>query len=623
MAELDVETILGLLAAVNIFLSLVMVVYWRLQRVYPGFGLWTLCNVCVALMWILFFLRRQLPDAALIIIPNTLAAIAAMLRLEGLRRFLGRPHFDMRSTLIPVVVLALFVIFTFVHDDVYIRTAIIMFTVALVVWSMAWLVVSRATGRDKMTYLWSGALWSIYGAGSLARGVFWLVHQTGNPLLEPIGFNEYYFLASVLLDIAWTVVFITMNHQRTTADLETAHQVAESTRDRLADIIAFLPDATFAVDAERRVIAWNRAAERLFGLRGADVLGKPYREAVFPALGDDTRVLLDTIFDPQLPPPSQYAALTRVGENVSAEASPTEIHGRAVDVWVTAGPLRDSSGALVGAIESVRDIGDIKNAERERARLQERLLHARRLESLGIMAGGISHDFNNLHAIIQGNLHLAMQGAAPGSPCSEYVTQALHASERAAALTAQIRDYAGGSFFTIAPVDLAALVERSRVELREMVDKRIALEFRLAGTATIRGDDEALRQVLQALVLNGAESIEAGRGTVTVVTGTRSCDQAYLSRNRLDNTPLPGIYAFLEVSDTGVGMEDETITRTFDPFFTTKFPGRGLGLSAASGIIAAHDGAITVSSEPTKGTTFSVLLPGVDRGEAPTATPTR
>lgn len=170
MTGFDIRTLLGLLAVVNIFLSVVMFAYWRTQRVYPGFGLWSLCNATVAVIWILFFPRGHIPAFISIVIASDLAIVAVILRLEGLRRYLGRRRFDYRTLAIPVVGFALLVYFTSASSNAYARTAISTLVIALVVWVMAWLVWARAEGRYRLIYGAIGTLWLLYGAMNLARG---------------------------------------------------------------------------------------------------------------------------------------------------------------------------------------------------------------------------------------------------------------------------------------------------------------------------------------------------------------------------------------------------------------------------------------------------------------------
>jgi PAS domain S-box-containing protein len=614
VTELDIRTMLGLLAVLNIFLSLVMVLYWRTQKVYPGFGLWTLCNISVGLMWVLFFLRGRIPLGVAIVLPNLLASLALILRLEGLRRFLGRARFDFRMLALPALVLVLQLVLTYAHDNVYARTAVTTLSVGLVVSVMAALVFVRASGANRFTYAVIGLMWLLYGLFNVSRGVYWLVVDQGNPLLEPGMVNELYYTATMLFDIGWTVVFVTMNHQRTALELAGAQVAAETARDQLADIVAFLPDATFAVDSERRVIAWNRAAEELIGLFAADVMGRSYAESVAPALGEQRPILLDLALDPDMPVPSHYAAVARDGDKVSAEVDPIEFSGRRFSVWGTASPLRNANGQIVGAIESIKDITDIKRAERERSELLRRILESQRLESLGAMAGGISHDYNNLLAIIIGNLEMA-EGTQQGYDQDTYLGAAKRAAMRAAELTEYMRAYARGGSIIPAPLDLAGFVAESSEVLRRVVREGNSLELALEATPAILGDRAAMLQVLTVLVTNAAEAMEGKKGAITVVTGAMDCDDRCIARSHLTEKPAPGRFAYLRVTDTGAGMSQETLDRMFDPFFTTKFPGRGLGLSAVSGLVAAHGGAIVVDSTPDEGTIFTVLIPAACSGD--------
>ncbi len=628
MGELDIHTMLGLLAVLNIFLGLVMVVYWRTQRVYPGFGLWTLCNACVAVMWILFFFRARIPFAVAVLLPNTLAGVALMLRLEGLRRFLGRPRFDYRALAIPAAILASYLVFVYAYEDVYARTAVTTFAIGMVVWAMAALVLTRASRADRFTFYAIGAMWLLYGMLNVARGVYWLAVYEGAPLLEPGFFNEFYYVSTVVFDIGWTVVFITMNHQRTALDLETAQVAAETSRDRLANIIQFLPDATFAVDRERRVIAWNRAAEELIDLPASEVLGKSYGSVVGPVLGERRPILLDLALDPSMPVPDSYSAVTRDGDTVSAEVDPIEISGRSISVWGTASTLRDARGEIAGAIECIRDVTELKRSERQRAELLARILEGKRLESLGAMAGGISHDYNNLLAIILGSLELAGESIAPGSDQASFIDEAKRATLRAAELTEYMRAYSRGGSTLLTPLNLATFVADSRVVLEAIANHGVGLELVLDDTPPIEGDPAGILQLLTVLVTNAVEAMVGRPGHVQISTGTMECDDDCIARSTLREKPVAGQFAYIRVSDGGNGMEQETMGRMFDPFFTTKFPGRGLGLSAVSGIVAAHRGAIVVDSRLGVGTVFTVLLPivgeegscgGVNPAQAPHA----
>jgi signal transduction histidine kinase len=186
----------------------------------------------------------------------------------------------------------------------------------------------------------------------------------------------------------------------------------------------------------------------------------------------------------------------------------------------------------------------------------------------------------------------------------------LDACQRAATLIRQMLDYVGKGNFVLTEIDLNDVVYEKVGLIRASVARNIELSI----TATpafprVMADQGQLQQVVMNLVLNASEAIGANPGVITISTGIQDCDDAYLSRSRVEEKPPPGRFVYLEVSDSGCGMDEETKQRIFDPFFTTKFMGRGLGMSAVQGIVRVHNGAIMVESEIGAGSLFRVLFP--------------
>ncbi|MES2572677.1 MAG: response regulator, partial [Verrucomicrobiota bacterium] len=248
--------------------------------------------------------------------------------------------------------------------------------------------------------------------------------------------------------------------------------------------------------------------------------------------------------------------------------------------------------------------------EVERKAFTEKMQQIQKLESLGVLAGGIAHDFNNLLTVIMGNNEMAGDLIAPGHPAHPFLRELEKATLRAAGLTNQMLAYSGKGAFTLTPVDLNALTREMATLLHASISKKAVLKFEFEeALPAIEGDPSQLSQVILNLITNASEAIEPGTGTITLRTGLMSVDEPFLSNTALPD-PLPtGRYLFLEVSDTGTGMNEETRARIFEPFFTTKFTGRGLGLSATLGIIRGHKGSIRVWSEPGKGTRFTLIFP--------------
>ena len=251
--------------------------------------------------------------------------------------------------------------------------------------------------------------------------------------------------------------------------------------------------------------------------------------------------------------------------------------------------------------------------EEERLRLEHQLLHAQKLESLGILAGGIAHDFNNILTGILGNSSLGLMRIDPDSPATENLQNIEKAAVRAADLAKQMLAYSGKGMFVVEPVNLNLLLEEMIHLLEVSVSKKAELKLSLAqDLPPVQADPTQLRQIVMNLVINASEAIEEQGGSISIGTGYRYFDQSYLKEAWFDCELVEGEFVFLQVADTGCGMDESTLSRIFDPFFTTKFTGRGLGMSAVLGIIRGHKGAIKVQSKPGEGTTFTVLLPASD-----------
>lgn len=272
-------------------------------------------------------------------------------------------------------------------------------------------------------------------------------------------------------------------------------------------------------------------------------------------------------------------------------------------------------------LSTARDITERKRAEEERHKLEEKILQTQKMESLGVLAGGIAHDFNNLLTSIVGYADLAMHDLSPLSPARETVSLLMASARRATDLTKQMLAYSGKGKFVIEVVQLSAVVEEMTHLLEVSISKKCVLKYHFAHELPpVEVDVTQLRQVIMNLIINASEAIGDRSGVIAITTGAMECDDRYLAESYLDEDLPAGFYVYLEVSDTGCGMDAQTRARIFDPFFSTKFTGRGLGLAAVLGIIRGHKGAIKVYSEVGKGTTFKVLLPAANAPVKPADT---
>lgn len=272
--------------------------------------------------------------------------------------------------------------------------------------------------------------------------------------------------------------------------------------------------------------------------------------------------------------------------------------------------VRDHEVAVTLAVVGVRDVTNEHRAERERQFQEANVRESQKLESLGMLAGGIAHDFNNLLVGMLGNADLALMDLPNDCPSRRMVENIKTIAMRASELTSQMLAYSGRARFEIAPIDLNAVLEDVLRLLQSSVSKNAKLEVELANDLpAIEADQTQIRQVVMNLVTNASDALGTEPGRIRVRTGNVQLDRAALL-HAVHGQSLPeGWYTFLEVTDTGRGMDPETKNRVFEPFFTSKRTGRGLGLAVVLGIVRSHKGAIQLETKRGGGTTFRILFP--------------
>jgi signal transduction histidine kinase/ActR/RegA family two-component response regulator len=264
----------------------------------------------------------------------------------------------------------------------------------------------------------------------------------------------------------------------------------------------------------------------------------------------------------------------------------------------------------IGRVWTFRDVTAIRNEAEERRQLELKVLEAQKLDSLGMMAGGIAHDFNNLLVGVLGNAELALQEAPEDSKLHQQLDGISKASRRAGELCRQLLAYSGHGQIVVIPADLSELVEDMASLLSVSVSRQCQLKMNLADALpAVEADVTQLRQVIMNLTTNASEAVGDAAGTVSVRTGTKMCSREDLADYIADDDIAPGAYVYVEVEDSGCGIEHESLKQMFEPFFSTKFAGRGLGLAAVRGIARSHRAVIAVSSELGSGTCIRVLFP--------------
>jgi PAS domain S-box-containing protein len=282
--------------------------------------------------------------------------------------------------------------------------------------------------------------------------------------------------------------------------------------------------------------------------------------------------------------------------------------GSEISVIIHASPICDPSGAPLFGLALIEDTTERKKAKREREKLQGQLSHAQKMEAVGRLAGGVAHDFNNMLAIILGNTEMAMESLDPGQPVLGDLKEIKKAAERSSDLVRQLLAFARKQTISPEVLNLNATVAGMIKMLKRLIGEDIDLVW-MPGEAIwpVKIDPGQIDQILANLCVNARDAI-AGVGKMTIETGNMTFDEAYCA---VHAGFKPGEYAMLAVSDSGCGMDAQTLANAFEPFFTTKAQdkGTGLGLSTVYGVVKQNEGFINVYSEPDQGTTFKIYLP--------------
>jgi PAS domain S-box-containing protein len=374
--------------------------------------------------------------------------------------------------------------------------------------------------------------------------------------------------------------------------------------DEISLVSSISPDALMVVNRDRGIVMCNRSVARLFGYTVEETVGR-----TTDLLYSDRRV-------DKSRPREIYDALARDGFHVGVAT------GRRKDGSTF--PLEIISAEVSGrdaAVLLLRDITERAEAERQRRILEDRVRQREKLESMGMMAAGVAHDFNNMLSVIIASSELG-RIKADGMPPVLGLLDAIHqAAKQAADVCALMLAYAGKTQAKMQKADLSESVRRTVRLLRVSLGPHAKLSCHLASELPpVNADPTQLGQVTMNLILNARDAIGDKEGQILVQTSLRQCTAADLADSRSNVKLSPGPYVAMDVRDDGCGMDEATISRLFEPFFTTKENGRGLGLASVLGIVRAHGAAIQVDSQKGKGTHFTVLLPvGIEPQAAPPA----
>ena len=378
-----------------------------------------------------------------------------------------------------------------------------------------------------------------------------------------------------------------------------AEEALRESEQRYRDLVENAHDIIYSHDLEGNYTSMNKAGTVITGYTLDEPLKLNLAQTVAPEYIAKAREMLKR---------------TLAGEPVTAyEMEIIAENGRRITVEANT-KLVYQDGVAVGVQGIARDIS-------ERKVLEEQLRQSQKMEAIGQLAGGVAHDFNNLLTAINGYSSLALQRTNEREPIKGYLEEIKKAGDRAANLTRQLLAFGRKQMLQPVALSLNDVVADLNKMLRRLIgeDVRLTAKFDPA-LKKIKADAGQIEQVIVNLVVNARDAMPHG-GSLTIETSNFEVDGHYASNHV---GVRPGSYAMLAVSDTGVGMDDETRARIFEPFFTTKEKGKGtgLGLSTVYGIVKQSGGNIWVYSEPNHGTVFKVYLPQLRNASEPTETAT-
>lgn len=353
-------------------------------------------------------------------------------------------------------------------------------------------------------------------------------------------------------------------------------------------------DLVVKVDTDGRFLFVSPSYCKVFGKSEEEFLGGRFMPLVYKDDREPTTIAMETLFAPPHTAYVEQRALTRDGWRWLA--------------WADSAVL-DSDGKVVEIIGVGRDIT-------ERRMLEDQLRQSHKMEAIGQLAGGIAHDFNNILQAILGHLDFALSEQNVDEGLRQDLEEVQLSAERASSLTKKLLAFSRQQVIEPVDLDLNTLVAEMLNMLRRTISENISLKFRPGeGQHTVRADPQQIEQVLLNLCVNARDALPGG-GRIEITTARA---QLAPELGSTSGVTLEGDFVVLRVSDSGIGMEADTLEQAFEPFFTTKETGHGtgLGLSMAYGIVEQHGGMISINSQPGQGTAACIYLPAIEGPVSP------
>lgn len=377
-------------------------------------------------------------------------------------------------------------------------------------------------------------------------------------------------------------------------ELKRARQELEESRNKYLELYEFSPIGYFTLDKQGTILEVNLSGAALLGVERGSLVRRRFQLFVETDLRPDFNSFCNRMFGSD----AKQTCELRLVKN---DTSPLYAYLEGI-------VMRDGEGDVKQCQIAVVDITKRKHAEKEQVRLKDELFHARNLASVGKLAGGVAHNFNNLLTVVMGYASLLATELKEDDPLRAYAQKIIHSSQIAASLTQDLLAFSGKKPVNTQPVNMNGMIKETEGILSKLIRENIKFRTALSDKdCVVMADSYQIMHVLMNLATNARDAMPNG-GELKICTDIVEMDDAFIKAHGFGET---GKYVLISISDTGVGMDEETRLRIFEPFFTTKEVGRGTGLGLASvyGIVKQHNGYIEVESETGNGTTFRIYLP--------------
>ena len=375
--------------------------------------------------------------------------------------------------------------------------------------------------------------------------------------------------------------------------------MTDTSSSELQTILDALPLMFFQKDTQNRILRTNQVVADMLDTSVDEIIGT-HTNQWFPDeaddfYNDDLRVMRSGT--PRLSIIEQFQTQGTGKQWVS-----TDKH-----------PHYDAAGKIDGVLVFARRVDGKTLAEEQRSELEAQVRYAQKLDSIGVLAAGVAHDFNNYLTIIIAGTEMALDRIGRGGPEALPLEESLKAAHEAARIANQLVTYAGKSLIVSRPVNVSTLIARFSDMLYASIAKNVDLSFKLDfDIADINADTAQLHQLLVNIVINASEAIDEAHGKICISTSERQVSARELMNTIIGASLQAGRYVVITVKDSGRGMPADVLKHVFEPFFSTKKSGRGLGLATVIGTVKGHGGTLYVDSSEGRGTTIEMLFPTLE-----------